>query len=284
MPPARVAAVTVAYSSSPEIEAFLESVKQFDDDVEEVVVADNPSPDSERTAEIAAAAGARIVRLPSNRGYGGAVNAAIERLETKPDAFLIANPDVRLHREAVPAMLRALDEEPSIGAVGPKVLNLDGTVYPSAREIPSLRTGLGHAVLSRIWPANPWTRRYRQEALSPDEPRDVGWLSGSCLLVRRTAFESIDGFDERYFMYFEDVDLGYRLGRAGWRNRYEPAAVATHIGGTSTSGLRTRMLRAHHASAYRFLSRKYRGWYLAPLRWTLFFGLRARARWLTRGT
>src|SRR5690606_18898026 len=129
-------------------------------------------------------------------------------------------PDVRLHPGSVEAMLAALDADPQIGAVGPKLLNEDGSVYPSARDIPSLRTGVGHAAFSRVWAGNPWTRRYRQEAASPDEARDVGWLSGACLLVRREAFDSVDGFDDRYFMYFEDVDLGYRLGRAGWRNRY----------------------------------------------------------------
>ena len=113
-------------------------------------------------------------------------------------------------------------------------------------------------------------------------PRPVGWLSGSCLLVRRSAFDAIGGFDEGYFMYFEDVDLGYRLGKAGWGNLYEPTAVVTHIGGRSTASVRSSMLRTHHRSAGRFLQQKYRGWHLAPLRWTLRVGLELRARWLTR--
>src|SRR5690606_10093760 len=106
--------------------------------------------------------------------------------------------------------------------LGPRVLNEDGTTYPSARAVPSLRTGVGHALFTNLWTANPWSRRYRDDLAPADEARDAGWLSGSCVLVRRRAFDELGGFDEGYFMYFEDVDLGYRLGKAGYRNVYEP--------------------------------------------------------------
>src|ERR1700675_225979 len=97
------------------------------------------------------------------------------------------------------------------GRRGPLARDPDGSVYPSARHLPSLVRGSMHAVLGPVWPRNPWTAAYRQERLEPSE-RTVGWLSGSCLLVRRSAFSQIGGFDERYFMYMEDVDLGERLG------------------------------------------------------------------------
>jgi N-acetylglucosaminyl-diphospho-decaprenol L-rhamnosyltransferase len=83
-------------------------------------------------------------------------------------------------------------------------------------------------------------------------------------------------------MYFEDVDLGYSFGKAGWVNRYEPRATVTHIGATSTSQESGRMLREHHRSAQRFLARKYGGWYLLPVRLALRAGLGVRAWWLTR--
>lgn len=283
MPAARVAVVTVAFGSSGELPQFLETARAQGKMVGRVIVADNPSTDSARSAEITLGAGAEFLPLSSNRGYGGAVNAAVATLGDDVEAVLVSNPDVQLGPGAVDALLAALDADPGIGAVGPKVLNQDGTVYPSARDIPSLRTGVGHALFSHIWPRNPWTRRYRQDGFDVDAARDVGWLSGACLLVRRSAFAQIGGFDDRYFMYFEDVDLGYRLSRAGWRNCYRPSAVVTHVGGTSTVKVRTRMLRVHHESAYRFLAAKYRGWYLAPLRWALHIGLHARGWWLTRG-
>ena len=81
-----------------------------------------------------------------------------------------------------------------------------------------------HAVVGFVWKNNPWTRSYRQQHIEPSE-RPVGWLSGSCLLLRRKAFDAVGGFDERYFMYMEDVDLGDRLGRADWLNVYVPGAT-----------------------------------------------------------
>ncbi|MEP6842221.1 MAG: glycosyltransferase, partial [Pseudolysinimonas sp.] len=123
---------------------------------------------------------------------------------------------------------------------------------------------------------------YRRETDPSGRARDAGWLSGSCLLVRRSAFDAIDGFDERYFMYFEDVDLGFRLGKAGYRNVYEPAAAVTHVGAHSTDTESARMVAAHHASARRFLSKKYAGWRLWPVRIVLRVGLSVRSRAIQR--
>jgi N-acetylglucosaminyl-diphospho-decaprenol L-rhamnosyltransferase len=91
----------------------------------------------------------------------------------------------------------------------------------------------------------------------------------------------VGGFDDRFFMYFEDVDLGYRLGKAGWKSVYLPSAIVTHTGAHSTSTESSRMIKAHHRSAYRYLSQKYSAWYFAPLRWALRLGLMLRAWWLT---
>jgi N-acetylglucosaminyl-diphospho-decaprenol L-rhamnosyltransferase len=277
-----VAVVTVAYSSANDIRGFLLSIAENGDHPAATIVADNPSPQSAETIAIAEAAGATVVRLSENAGYGGAINAAVATLGPEIEFLLISNPDVRMHAGSLRRLLDAMAREPRAGAVGPRILNEDGSIYPSARSIPSLRTGLGHALFVRMWPTNPWTRSYRQEKESTDISRQVGWLSGACLLVRRAAFDAVGGFDDQYFMYFEDVDLGFRLGRLSWLNVYEPSAEVTHIGGTSTAGVRPQMLRAHHRSADRFLSSKYRGWYLAPLRWALHLGLELRARWLTR--
>jgi N-acetylglucosaminyl-diphospho-decaprenol L-rhamnosyltransferase len=134
-----------------------------------------------------------------------------------------------------------------------------------------------HAVVGFAWKRNPWTKAYRQEYLAPSE-RPVGWLSGSCLLVRRVAFGEVGGFDERYFMYMEDVDLGDRLGRAGWLNVYVPSAEILHDKGHSTGRDPARNLRAHHDSTYIYLSDRHFGWWRAPLRWTMKGALTVRSR------
>jgi len=274
------AIVTVSYNSSDQLRPFLASL---DDELRagvQVVIADNASSDVAETARIADAHGARVLSLGENLGYGGAVNRAIASLPPSVDAVLVSNPDVLVGEAALDTLRQRLDADPTIGAVGPRILNEDGSLYPSARRIPSLRTGIGHALFVRIWPRNPWTRAYRSE--NHVSARDVGWLSGACLLVRRSVFDELNGFDEGYFMYFEDVDLGYRIGRAGYRNRYEPSASVVHVGGLSTQVESRRMVRVHHASAYRFLANKYRGPLLAPVRAVLRAALSARAWILTR--
>jgi N-acetylglucosaminyl-diphospho-decaprenol L-rhamnosyltransferase len=154
-------------------------------------------------------------------------------------------------------------------------------VYPSARHLPSLVRGGMHAVIGPVWKNNPWTAAYRQDRLEPTE-RPVGWLSGSCLLVRRKAFDEIGGFDERYFMYMEDVDLGDRFGKAGWLNVYVPSAEILHDKGHATGRDPARNLAAHHKSTYTYLSDRYGGWHRAPLRGTIKAALAVRARLAVR--
>jgi N-acetylglucosaminyl-diphospho-decaprenol L-rhamnosyltransferase len=155
-------------------------------------------------------------------------------------------------------------------------------VYPSARQLPSLVRGGMHAVVGPIWKNNPWSAAYRQERLEPSE-RPVGWLSGSCLLVRRAAFEQVGGFDERYFMYMEDVDLGDRLGKAGWLNVYVPSAEVLHHKGHATARESGRNLAAHHKSTYIYLADRHSGLRRAPLRWAMRAGLAVRGGLMVRG-
>ena len=276
-----VAVVTVSYNSSGELDGFLDSVARGEL-APHSYIADNDSADLEATKAIAEGHDATVIAIGENRGYGGAINAAAAALPAEVEYILVSNPDVRLSADAVERLVAAMGDDDTIGAVGPRVLNIDGTPYPSARSFPSLRTGIGHALFFSLWPRNPWSRRYlahREESL---EPRQVDWLSGSCVLVRRSAFDEIGGFDEGYFMYFEDVDLGYRLAKAGWRRLFLPTTSVVHSGAHSTTTESARMIRAHHDSAYRYLSRKYSAPLLAPLRWLLKLGLDLRAAYLTR--
>lgn len=276
-----VGIVTVAYRSDDVLAGFLDSVATASSAEPAVVVVDN-LPGAGDASGLAASKGAAYVPLAANPGYGGAVNAGVRALPDSVEFVLVSNPDVVLGVGAIDTLRDTAAADESIGAVGPTVLNPDGSVYPSARAVPSLRTGVGHALFANLWQRNPWTLAYRRESDPSDDTRDAGWLSGSCLLVRRSAFERVGGFDEGYFMYFEDVDLGFRLGRDGFRNVYEPAARVTHAGAHSTGGESARMVVAHHDSARRFLSKKYAGWWLWPVRATLAVGLAIRSRAIRR--
>ena len=279
---ADAAAVTVSYNSSRQLLPFLASIRRDQPELY-IVVADNASTDGAESVLACEAHRALFLELDDNRGYGSAINAAIRALPDSVRFVLISNPDVIVEPGAIQTLTSHLIADSSIAAVGPRVLNADGTLYPSARNLPSLRSGVGHALFSHVWPNNPWSRAYRAESSYDDSTRTVGWLSGSCLMVRRSAFEALGGFDERYFMYFEDVDLGYRLGKSGLHNLYVPSATVTHSGAHSTTAESGKMLKAHHDSAYRYLEKKYSGPYLAPLRWVLRVGLAIRVRLLTLG-
>ncbi|MCI0158196.1 glycosyltransferase family 2 protein [Leifsonia shinshuensis] len=276
-----VAVASVAYNSSSQLEPFLASLAEAEPGGLLVVIADNASTDVDRSRSIARAHGAKLLELGENRGYGGAINSVVASLPAEIRYVVVSNPDVVVTPGAISTLVDAMQRWHA-GAVGPRVVNEDGSVYPSARRLPSLRTGVGHAVFGLIWPSNPWTRSYREEAASLTVERPVGWLSGSFVMVDRAAFDAIGGFDEGYFMYFEDVDLGYRLGKKGLKSVLVPSASVMHTGAHSTTNDSARMIQVHHDSAYRYLSKKYSAGWLAPLRWTLRSGLSVRAWYLTR--
>jgi N-acetylglucosaminyl-diphospho-decaprenol L-rhamnosyltransferase len=276
--PENVAIITVSYNSSGQLDGFLASAVVTVGSASQILVVDNASRDIDATRTLVAKYGVGLLELADNHGYGGAVNAGAKTLAAHFEFILVANPDLAFTPDAVTHLVAAAEADPQIAATGPRVLNVDGTVYPSARAIPSLRVGVGHALFANLWPRNPWTRAYHSDVTTRRDPSAVGWLSGSCVCVRRTAFDLVGGFDEGYFMYFEDVDLGYRLGKKNFTSIFVPDAEVTHIGGLSTAAHSKAMLRVHHDSAYRFLTKKYPGPLLAPLRWVLRLALTARVK------
>lgn len=270
--------VCVTYNPGAELAEFAGSLGSATSRPVRLVLADNGA-DATVVDEVATRFGAAVVRAGRNLGYGAAANRGAHGGDEP--WLVVANTDIVWHPGSLDRLVDAAARHPRGGSFGPAVLNTDGTRYPSARALPSLTSGVGHAVLGRVWPGNPWTRRYRNEA-SSDVERTAGWLSGSCLLLRRAAFDEVGGFDEGYFMFFEDVDLGERLGRHGWSNVHVPSAHVTHVGGTSWRERPAPMIRAHHRSAARYVARRYPRAYQWPLRAAVRVGLALRERWETR--
>jgi N-acetylglucosaminyl-diphospho-decaprenol L-rhamnosyltransferase len=106
-----------------------------------------------------------------------------------------------------------------------------------------------------VAPANRFTRRYRMLDWDHGRPARVDWISGACFVARRSAWDAVGGFDPSYFMYMEDVDLCWRMGRAGWAVGYQPGVEVRHVQGVSTNRHPYRMLAAHHLSMWRFALR-----------------------------
>ncbi len=273
-----VGVVTITYSPGDTLDDFIRSLHTEPEARDRIVVVDNGSTDGapEHADEMYEAV--TLIRAPGNVGYGTAANIGVKTFGPEIEWVLIANPDTQVTAGAISTLLEAAKAHPEAGVVGPKILEPDGSVYPSARALPSIRTGIGHAVLSGVWPTNPWTKRYQQRDVSAsDDVTAVGWLSGAFLLVRREAFDRIGGFDERFFMYFEDVDLGRRMYLKGWRNLFVPQAIVVHIGGASTERVAGVMVRAHHRSAYQYIAKTHPTLVWKPFLVLLRLGLAVRA-------
>ncbi len=255
--------MVVTYESGDALSACVAALAA--EGVAPVVVVDNGSTDGSmgRMREMAVGGGyasAVVVEAPGvNLGYGAAVNRGVAA--TLSDHVLVCNADVEVHPGAIRALVDALDADPRLAMVGPMIRTSSGDRYPSARAFPSLVDAAGHALLGMFRPGNRFTQRYQMGSALPGAQGTVtvDWLSGACFLVRRSAFEEVGGFDEAYFMYAEDVDLCWRLGRSGYRVGYCPAAEVTHLQGVSTAHHRYKMLVEHHRSLLRFASRSTTG-------------------------
>src|SRR3954452_21582879 len=273
--PSTVRVVCVVFHPGDELATFARTLAAASTDPVDLVIVDNGT-DQSVSGAVADEFGARLLVTGANLGYGHAANRGADGCESP--WLLVANSDLEWEPGSLDVLVRIAAADPHVGSAGPALLNTDGTVYPSARALPSLTHGAGHALFVKVWPGNPWTRRYRAEQEMSGQQRAAGWLSGACLLLRRQAFEAVGGFDDEYFMFFEDVDLGERLGRAGWTNLYVPQAHVTHVGGTSWRAKPARMISAHHASAARYVGRRYPRWYQWPVRKAAALGLRLRER------
>jgi N-acetylglucosaminyl-diphospho-decaprenol L-rhamnosyltransferase len=241
-----VSAVVVNYRSAALTVACVEHLRE--QGVGEVVVVDSASGDDVGTRLRAADPDARFLALGANRGYGAAANAGVA-LTTRP-FVIVCNPDLSVHPGAIDALAARLASDPRLGAVGPRIDRPDGTRYPSARTFPSLQDAAGHGFLGLVTTENRWSRRYlRTDAL---EAGPVDWVSGAFMMLRREAFDAAGGFDERFFMFMEDVDLCWQLHHRGWGVEYEPAGRVVHLEGASRAWLPYRMILAHHRSLLRY--------------------------------
>jgi N-acetylglucosaminyl-diphospho-decaprenol L-rhamnosyltransferase len=252
----RVAAVVVNYNTRDHLLECVRSLRKAG--VEEIVVADNDSRDGSVDALTAADRDVRVVPTGGNLGFGRAANRGAD--QTDADHLLICNPDITVDPDAVDILIEVLARDTAVALVGPRIVDPDGTVYPSPRVFPGLLDAVGHAFLGMVAPRNRFTRRYRMLDLDRDQPSaDVDWVSGSCFLIRREAWDALGGFDEGYFMYAEDVDLCRRAHDAGWRVAFQPAARVGHVQGAATSQRPYRMILEHHRALWRFSVRTTRG-------------------------
>jgi N-acetylglucosaminyl-diphospho-decaprenol L-rhamnosyltransferase len=246
-----LAVVVVNHNTGQYLSRCMDSIRASAGDLRlEVVAVDNASSDGSAGPVAAGRPDVRLIANSDNRGFAHAANQGIAA--TSAPFVLLLNPDAEIVGGTLAALVKVARERPGAGAVGALVRNPDGSIQPSARRVPRLGEALGHAFLGPVWRGNPWTRSYTMAGWDRSSEREVEWVSGSAVLLRREALDEVGLFDESYFMYVEDVDLCTRLRRAGWAVVFSPELEVVHQIGVSTHGQRGRMAFAHSDSIYRY--------------------------------
>lgn len=254
---ARWAAVIVNYNAGEHLLGCVRSVAaDTSAGVADIVVVDNGSTDGSLEA-ISREPGVRVIESGGNVGLARAVNLGVAT--TTAAVVAVLNPDTVLRPGTAGALVGRLERDAGVGVVGPRIENPDGTTYPSARTEPPLAIALGHAVLGVVWPRNPCSRRYRALDVDPSLPRTVDWLSGAAMWFRRDALDRVGGWDERFFMFMEDVDVCRRLRDAGLAVEYDPSGSLVHVEGVSRAHHPYRMIATHHRSVWRYAELRWRG-------------------------
>lgn len=242
--------VIVGYRAYPELRRCLASLARHDPGTPVVVI--DHAADPEQAAALAAAFPHAVYRpITANPGFGAGVNRGAR--EAGPGALLLVNPDCELTMPLVGPLLSVLDEQPTAGIVGGLVRESDGTLQASARRFPDATTGVAGRTswLSRVLPDNRLTRR--NLTTEPGRgTRQVDWVSGALMLIRREAFDAIGGFDERFFLYWEDADFCKRAAAAGWSTWYTPRAEVLHQTAAASRHAPVASLAAFHVSAFRY--------------------------------
>ena len=247
-----LAVAIVSFQTREVLEPCLRSVVA--DGPAEVVVVDNGSTDGSIELVREHFPSVTLIVNEVNRGYGAAANQAV-RASSAP-AVLLLNSDTELWPGTLAAIARHLGDHPGAAVVAPRLADPDGALQRSALAYPSVadmlvgESGL-HALIARV----PLLRERLLRTWSHDAARPVPWARGAALALRRDAFDAVGGFDEAFFMYFEEVDLSRRLAARGWETHFTPAATVVHVRSVSTDKYAPAMRRQWLVSFRRYLRR-----------------------------
>jgi GT2 family glycosyltransferase len=248
-----VSIIIVSYNTRDYLRRCLTTL--YDDPpelVREVIVVDNDSADGSVDMVREEFPQARVIANRANLGYAKAVNQGMR--ETSGSYFLILNPDIETSADSIGALWRFMESSPGAGIAGAKLLNPDGSLQMSCRTFYTIPVVLlRRTFLGKLFPNSRLVRNHLMQDWNHDSDREVDWVTGACMMVRREAYESIGGMDERFFLYFEDVDWCYRMSRHGWKVCYVHSSVMKHAYRRESARLLPdRKLMSHLLSTFRF--------------------------------
>jgi len=269
----RVSAIVVSFNSRAYLERCLGSVLGAVDDV---VVVDSASSDGSGELVRERFPSVRIIELQENRGFGAAMNVGVEA--TDGDYLLLLNPDAWATDGAVATLVECAEGDVLAGIVGPRLSNPDGTLQRSVRGYPTpWRLATEYFFLRWLAPRSRLFNSFYGAGFDHGSTANVEFLVGAALLVRRSAFDEIGGFDPDFFMFNEEVDLSYRMKHAGRRILFCPEAEFAHVGGASTTPVWDSMYREQLRSHLRFLNKHHDQVVAERMRKVLVWAMRLRA-------
>jgi hypothetical protein len=255
----KISVVIVSWNTKNYLDKCLHSLKGkagagFD---LEVIVIDNNSNDKSATMVKENYPDIKLIENETNLGFARANNIGIEKASGK--YILLLNPDTEIFENSIEKMVEVLRKDNAVGAVGPKILNSDGTIqYECARNFPTvLSEFFVTSTIYKRFPANKFAGRYLITYWNHEDSRDVACISGACMLIRKRCFDSIGLLDESFFMYAEDTDFCYRLNKKGYSIRYVAESEIIHHWGKSSEQAPVNMSRESKESIFKFFRKHY---------------------------
>jgi GT2 family glycosyltransferase len=231
--------------------------KQLSNITHEVCLVDNASNDDSLELVRQLFPNVKVIENQENLGFSKAVNIGLKHTTGR---FIIwLNPDSEVLNGAIQELIQYFDNHPQVGIIGAQLINSDGTIQLSCRSFPSYKTVLfnRYSLMTKLFPKNRYSNAYLYTDWNHKSVKEVDWVSGACLAHRRTVSDELQGLDERFFMYSEDVDFCLRAKQHGWKVHYHPAfKVLHHIGGSSKQ-VPYEMLIERHRSMWQYYAKHY---------------------------
>ena len=225
----------------------------------EVIVVDNDSGDGFADELRRTHPDLHLVENPENVGFARGVNRGLA--DARGRAIALLNPDTTVEPGAFAKLVAHLDTHPGVGAVGPKIVDPDGSIQYSCRRFPTHWTGLfnRYSLLTRLFPGNPWSRAYLMLDFDHASTRAVDWISGACLVTRRDVVDRVGPMDEAFFLFNEDVDWCRRMHQAGYEVHYLPAATCMHEVGASKGAVPAWLIWRRHQGMRHYFHKHHPG-------------------------
>jgi GT2 family glycosyltransferase len=223
----------VSWNTSDLLKKCLSSVYKFPPKCAfEVFVADNNSSDGTPDMVASNFPQVLLIKNKENLGFAKANNQIIEK--TRGQYLLLLNPDTEVFEGSIDVLIEFMDKNIDAGVVAPKLINSDGTLQRSCMGFPTLGAmAMRQLFLEALVPFNPYTKKYLMSDFKHDKPAEVDQPMGACLLVRKGIIDKLGAFDPKYYMFFDEVDLCFRIKKAGWKIIFDPASSVMHHGGTA---------------------------------------------------